>query len=119
MIGAEYKGLVLKRRRSGNARYNIYLNQYREVEERLCCLGVRCAVGYHHLIGIRIALRYIEERLVMASTILAEGVMEKLESKFRCNPRRSRRQQHCDGGSRFYFSLSFQREAMEDTKKKP
>ena len=76
-------------------------------------------MGAHHPIGICIALRAIQEGLVMASTILTEGEMEKLESKFQCNPRRSRRQQHCDGGSRFDFSLSFRREAVEDTKKKP
>ena len=53
----------------------------------------------------------------MASTILTEGVMKKLESKFQCNPRRSQRQQYCDGGIRFDFSLSFRREATEDTEK--
>ena len=58
-------------------------------------------------------------RIVMSSTILTEGVMEKLELKFRCNPRRSRWQQYCDGGIGFDFSLSFRREVMEDTKKKP
>ena len=118
-IGTEYTWLVLKRRRSGNEWYNIDLNQYREVETRLCCLWVCCAVGAHHLIGIRITLRAIEEGLVMASTILTEGVMEKLELKFWCNARRSRQQQYCDDGSKFYLSLSFRREALEDTKKEP
>ena len=82
MIGAEYTGLVLMRRRGGNARYNIYLNQYQEVEAHLCCLLVRCAVGSHHLIGMCIVLRSKGEVLVMVSTILTEGVTEKLESKF-------------------------------------
>ena len=86
MIGAEYTILVLKKRRSGKIQYNINLNRDREGEARLLCLWARCAVGAHHLIVFSIALRAIEEGLIMASTMLAKGIMEKFEFKFRFNP---------------------------------